>query len=361
MSNYQDKDLSLKLRFRRILFIQGYWTPIEIELSQYENLGTTLKRRSLTDLDVLGIKYDILFTPSYVVGDCKSGKNVSDVNRLFWLMGVKKYFGADQAYLIHSNIESHARGIAPKLGLRVLDEEALSILENSISVKTLNLPIADTSIQVNLQKLWGINVPKGTKPTNQQLLLKEVYSYLSYSYWYLEKFRNLFNLLEYFKKIASILTENDPSNLLLAYSGLERFTHSLLETASYVSSQGATNIPRDVKNYLFGGVLALREKENFFRLLRNLTKSNEQLEPAYFQEVIELLGRIIRNPYGAVDILRFLEAVYLWKVYLNNQLPLSIGDDIPNTATVVLARDVANTFSKITGLRNAIFSAIDAY
>ena len=56
MAKISNKDLDLKLRFRRVLFCQGYWSPIEVELSQYENLGTSVKRKSLTDLDVLGIK-----------------------------------------------------------------------------------------------------------------------------------------------------------------------------------------------------------------------------------------------------------------------------------------------------------------
>src|ERR1700754_1109618 len=107
MTKMLDQDLGLKLRFRRILFCQGYWSPIEVELSQYEAYGTGLKRKSLTDLDVLGIKYDELFTPFRVVGDCKSGRNVSDASRMFWLKGVNDYFGADQAYYIHSIINNH--------------------------------------------------------------------------------------------------------------------------------------------------------------------------------------------------------------------------------------------------------------
>ena len=93
MPREDDRDLSLKLRFRRILFSQGYWCPIEVELSQYEQFGKSVKRYSLTDLDVLGIRYDHLFTRLVVVGDCKSGKNVSDISRLFWIKGVSEILG----------------------------------------------------------------------------------------------------------------------------------------------------------------------------------------------------------------------------------------------------------------------------
>lgn len=358
MAKAVDKDLSYKLRFRRILFLQGYWSPIEVELSQYENIGISLKRRSLTDLDVLGIKYDSLFTPFRIVGDCKSGKKISDANRLFWLKGIKNYFGADQAYFIHPIINNHTRGIAPKLGLRVLDERSLSGLEENLDATGFFLPLADNSIHDNIAGIWGINVPKGTKPSEEQLRFKEVYSYLSYSYWYIEQYRNLLNVVEAFAKISPLLDTQDEAQVLLAYTGLERFVHSLLETATFVLAQGGTNVPRDARSYIFGGPLALKEKENFFQLLRSLTKSNEQLDPPYFQDVIELLGRMVRNPDGACDVLRHIHAIYLWCVHLRKDNLLPLSGDKENTAAIVLARDAANTFSKITGMKKAIYNAI---
>jgi hypothetical protein len=355
MAKTQDRDLSLKLRFRRILFCQGYWSPIEVELSQYESLDGSIKRRSLTDLDVLGVKYDELFTPFRVVGDCKSGRNVSDVNRLFWLKGVSDYFGADQAYFIYPVIKVHTRGIAPKLGLRVLDEEALSVLEKNLDVAAFGLPLADISVHEAIAKLWGINVPKGNKPNDQQLKLKQAYSFLSYSYWYIEQHRNLLNVINHFTEIAPLLDIQNAAHVLLAYTGLERFAHSLLETASFVFAQGGTNVPRDARSYIYGGPLALKERETFFKLLRDLTNSNEQLDPSYLQDVIELLGRMIRNPDGACDILRHISAIYLWCVHLRHSTLLPLNGAKENTAAIVLTRDAALTFARITGISEAIY------
>lgn len=173
MANIEEKDIGLKLRFRNILFYQGYWCPIEVELSQYESSGKTVKRISLTDLDVLGLRYDNLFTRSTVVADCKSGKNVSDISRLFWIKGISEYFGADQAYFIHSTIGDHAKGIAPKLGLRILDETALRSLEDSLRLSGSSIPWNDKSIYESISRLWGIDVQKGAKPTEEQLRFKK--------------------------------------------------------------------------------------------------------------------------------------------------------------------------------------------
>lgn len=360
MAKAPDRDLTQKLRLRRILFTQGYWCPIEIELSQYETLGTTLKRRSLTDLDVLGVKYDELFAASRIVGDCKSGKNVSDVNRLFWLKGIKDYFGADQAYLLRPVVDNHARAIAPKLGLRIMDDDTLDSLEKNLGITNYPLPFIDEQIQEDIQARWGINVPKGQNPTEEQLQVKEVYSFLSYSYWYIEQNRNLLNTLGHFSKIAHLLTPANESHVLLAYIGLERFVHSLLETTSYILAQGTTNIPRDFRNYIYGGPLSLREKENFFQLLRKLTNSNEQLDPPYLSELMELTGRIIRNPIGGRDVLRHLQAIYLYCVHLGNATLVPLNLQQANTAAIVLSRDSAKVFVDITGLNSSLFSAINS-
>jgi hypothetical protein len=360
MAKAQDRDLELKLRFRRVLFQQGYWCPIEVELSQFEALGTSVKRVSLTDLDVLGVKYDPFFTPFRVVGDCKSGRNVSEVSRIFWLKGISSFFGTDQAYLIHSTIKTHTRGIAPKLGLRVLDEMALLALEKNLEVEKLYLPLADISIHQAIVDLWGIEVEKGQKPTEQQLQFKEVYAYLAYSYWYIEQYRNLLNVISHFAGIAPLLDFQNPRHVFLAYAGLARFVHSLLETASFVFAQGGTNVPRDTRHYIYGGALALKEKERFFELLRKLTNSNEKLDPPYLPDVIELLGRMIQNPAGACDVLRHIDATYLWVENLKNDSLLPLDGETHNTAAIVLMRDAAQTFARITGLKEAIYAAIIA-
>jgi hypothetical protein len=89
-----------------------------------------------------------------------------------------------------------------------------------------------------------------------------------------------------------------------------------------------------------------------------LTESNEQLDPSYFQDVVELLGRMIRNPNGACDILRHLNAIYLWCVCLGNNTLLSLDKDGENTAAIVLTRDAALTFAKVAGMKEAIFKKI---
>ena len=313
-----DKDLNLKLRFKRILFQMGYYSPIEVELSQYNDTGLELKRTSLTDLDVLGIKFDPALILYKVVGDCKSGKGVSDPNRLFWLRGVLDYFGANTAYYLRPRIGREARAIAPKLGIRTLDEKDLQIVERNLNVESIPIPIHDLSFYSQQRQLWGISVLKGAKPTPNQLELKNTYAYLAYNYWYIDQHRNPFLLVAHFQRIAHLLSPLDPRDVFLAHIGVQRFAHCILEMASNIQARGTDNIPQNARVYLYGGTLALRDRQEFFKLLNRLTGANEPLDPPFLNDIIEFTNRIINNPTAASDVLRYLEAIYSWCVQLDN-------------------------------------------
>lgn len=352
----RDDDLGLKLRFKRVLFQMGYYSPVNVQLSQY--LGSKPNRKSLTDLDVLGLKYDPVLTPHRVVCDCKTGKYISDPNRLFWLRGVTEYFGANVAYFVRPRIRSHARAIAPKLGVRTVDETELRMIEKDIDVETLPLPIHDPSFYEQKQSLWGIAVPGGTKPTPEQLDLKKVYSYLSYEYWYVDQHRNLLRLVAHFRDIAHLLDPENPRHVLLAHTGLERFAHCLLEMGNAIYARGVSSIPKNMRIYLYGGPLALREREEFFRLLNKAIGANESLDPPFLIDVLELTNRIIHNPYAAAEVLRYLEASYGWCVQLGNKELSPVFGGKLLIGAIVLARDVAITFAKATGMREALFASL---
>jgi hypothetical protein len=360
MAKSLDHDAPLKLRIRRILYTQGYWSSLEVDLSEYNVVDKfNVKRVSLTDLDVLGIRYDSMFSQTKVVADCKSGRNFSEVERLFWLNGVKEYFQANEAYFVHPRIQKHAKIIANKLSLRTLDEAALSHLEKTLRIENQLLPIVDLKIYQEISHLWGIKVLKGDKLSLEQLKIKEVFNYLSYNYWYTEQYRNVFSIIDRFRKVAHLLSPSDPSHQLLCYIGAERFTHCLMEAARYIVSYGVEDIAQAARIYFYGGVLSLRERERFFQLLKQTTGSREELQPFYWPEILELLWRIIKNSIDSIDILRHLFAIHLFCAYLKQPDLSQAGLPKNNTATIVLAKDCAFAFAKISGFSPEMFAALE--
>jgi len=218
--------------------------------------------------------------------------------------------------------------------------------------------LADIGFYQSVRDLWGVQVPPGTKITDEQVRLKKVYSYLSYTYWYIESYRNLLTLVGHFESIAELLDPVNERHVLLAYTGAERFAHCLLEAAQHVLSMGATDIPQYGRIYLYGGALALKDKERFFGLLRKATGFEEKLDPPWLANVTELLGRMLYHPSGAADVLRHLEAVFLWRVRLGNTALPELTSGVNNTAALVLAKDTAITFAKAAGIPERLFSGM---
>jgi hypothetical protein len=156
-----------------------------------------------------------------------------------------------------------------------------------------------------------------------------------------------------------VIINNNPRHVLLAFTGGERFALSLLEMASYVIGQGAGNIPVYARVYLYGGPLALKEKEEFFKLLGKVTGAHEKLDPRSLPAILEALARLLHNPVGASDVLRHLTASYLWCAQLgNNSLP-ELTPGYRNTASIVLCKDVTTTFAKATGISQALFKSLE--
>lgn len=83
----------------------------------------------ITNIDVYSELIQKDFSVERSIADCKLGNNIKIFERLFWLGGVKEYFGTNQAYLIKKNISSKAKLFMPKLDIIGVDDITLGELE----------------------------------------------------------------------------------------------------------------------------------------------------------------------------------------------------------------------------------------
>lgn len=357
-------DAELKLRVRRILWIQGYHCPLEVDLSHfdYEETRQTLRRSPITDIDVLGIRFDPDLRMSTVVVDCKSGKE-SEPNRLFWLRGLMDFFEAREGYLVKSALHSHARALAPKLGIRVLDQNGLSVLEKALGRDSLAFDIGDPAWYAKSEKLWGLDIGPGKKPTPHELAVKDVYQYLQYLYWMVDDYRNIQTIMEKFGSIAKELGADDLRAKYLVHIGLQRFALSVLRMASEVAARDITDVALQSRTYLSGGALLRRERVQIFKLLNELLEQQrlgEKLtpEPDYFDELVEIVNRIIGGSTHASRVLQLLDAILIEHVFGTKRDLQNILGTVYTTDALVLAKRIALLFEKSSGLTSELFAEI---
>lgn len=343
------RDFDLKLRIRRVLWAQGYHCPLEVDLSHFEYQGgrRVPKRVSLTDIDVLGVRFEPDLRFSVVLADCKSGR-VSEPNRVFWLRGVMDFFGAREGYLVKPTLHKHARHLAPKLGIRALDETGLSTLEKALATPALPRVIAHESAVRKGAQLWAGLFTRGEKTTKEELAVKEAGDYLQYRYWMVEEYRNTQTILDQMKRIGPTLDPQNDGNKYLAHIALQRLLLSFLRMASEVVSRDATNVKDGCRMYLFGGPLLLHARYEMMQLLTaieaqgRLLPDEIRLEPPYFEDLCEIVHRMILNSANAVRALQHLDIITAAAVTaVPPDLESSLGTAFSADALVLIKRVAA--------------------
>ncbi len=358
------KDLHLKLRVKRLLEVQGYHCPLEVALSLYEgqDIKQELKRILLTDIDVLGIRFEPDLRQTIIIADCKSGRE-SEANRIFWLRGVMDFFQAQEGIFVKTHMQAQARALAPKLGIRVLDERGLETLEKGLELDKSTFSANDIAFYEKMSASWGIQVKSGQQPTQKQLAMKSVYQYLQYNYWMLADYINIQTIMDRFAKISLDFISHDLKHKYLAFVGLQRLSLSIIKMAGYVAARDLTDVGGQFKIAFFGGTHRMRSSTQILEYLDRLggdSKLGEklELEPSYFDELAEIVNRIIHNSQHATKILRLLDVVMTVNLLsLDHNIEQVLGSMYSVEALVLLKR-IASMFQKHTGMTEEIFEEL---
>lgn len=311
-----DKDAIFKLRFKRYLWNMGYFCPIEVKLSAYAIKYGSHIRYDITDIDVAGIRFDNDLSHAVVIGDCKTGVE-SSVNRIFWLKGVMDFFGANRGYFVKPKINDNAKQVASKLNISLLSEENLTLIEKEANLESLRFSIFDVDTYNKVRSLWGINLGKDQKPNESQLKLKEIYHYLEYIFWVTDDYRNINSIIEKLTEIKRYYLGYSQEKIkFLIYYAAILFSLSLLKMGGFIISRDRKNFVPQAREYLFGGMLLLREREGLIRAISKLTGKGLKLEPDYYSDLLELVNRLVKFSSRSKDIPRYLEIV-LYEYVLN--------------------------------------------
>lgn len=359
----RDKDAEFKLRTARYLWHMGYVCPTEVPISGNEIRAGALKRYDVTDLDVVGIKFEDDLTWHAVVADCKSGKNNAGVNRLFWLRGIMDFFGADHGYLVQPAIGREAREVALRLAISLLDRENLERIELDRGFTTDGRRYFALDAYDREKQLSGLRLLKGTAPSDEQKQVLLLNGYLSYTYWFQEEYRNVQQLI---RMVAdSSRTINDltdrPRAKVLAHRALTLWSISVLKMCGYVIATRSGEIHNEVRRYIFGGSANTAERGKLMRVFADLTKQPLALEPPYYSELLELASRLIRYSRFAKNVPRYADLVYSENVICERLEPIEslLGRQF-EVDTLKLTKDVAAFICKTTGLDRSIFDELMA-
>lgn len=304
-----EQDLGIKVAMRRVFWGMNYATRLNLQLALP---GSGPVADGLSDLDCVGFSTGGDFSVRLLIADCKSGRRVSPAARLFWLAGVRDFFGADRAYaVLMRKIPDSVREQAGRLGVDVLGDEDRQVLENVHGPHAPAAPFFQVGGVVELQKL--------SKGLDQSL--HKLVRFRDFEYWHLPPERRIQCLLAALREAAPHLKTDNRAHVVLVVDVLFLLTLSLLGACRYVSSISLADPGRPLLDYLLGGPEQTRtRKQGIAELVAIFEKLSDRgvelptgmldnvgVEPAYFGALAETVTRMLRRPRDAQRLLRYLE------------------------------------------------------
>lgn len=176
------KDTQLKDALFKHFWAQRCFVQPEVEVIHSGGLASEAK--TLTDVDVYALRPhpDLFF--ERLLGDCRTLKSQSPVNRALWLSGLVKYVGARSGIVllkVASQIEQDHKFAANRVGVLLFSEEDFAIYD-----KAKLFPDGSGSIGVSVQDARDLRQVNAKYETLRPLL-----DYLYRGVWQEMTFRTL--------------------------------------------------------------------------------------------------------------------------------------------------------------------------
>jgi hypothetical protein len=344
-SGGKDLDLSLKLQVAAALAACGYYTRINVLLSATSSRGLA----DVTDIDVLAIRYDLMFKRDAVSVSCKSGisKSLSAAREAFYLRGVLDYVEAGEGVAAFSQkpVAPHIRDLGQRLGILMLSGDEIGHWCQHLTNGLADPGFFKEATYETYTKTW------------ERLGNEGLAGYLETDYWFHFDFRNLQNLIVHIKKVSSKLTGKDAWQSIIAWDAAAHLCLTIFDLCRQVRMLGLAAISDTTAAYLFGGAASLKARRDLYGKVQQLLASTgvagqgggpslPPLEPAYSQGLAELALRFIERPHSAILIPTIIQDNF-WRLLGAPGLPTR--EDKNFLAAEKLTQDLLDFIKTATG------------
>jgi hypothetical protein len=339
-----DLDHPLKLMLASALAASGHYTRINVLLSATSSRGLA----DVTDIDVLAIRYDLMFRRDAIALSCKSGasKGLSPAREAFYLRGVLDYVDAREGVVafLHRPLAPHLRDLGQRLGILMLTGDEVAQWCQQLT-NGIELPGYFTeSGYAEYLKSWD------------RLNSNELADYLRTDYWFHFDFRNLQNIIVHLRKVSARLTGKETWQSVIAWDIAAHLCLTVLDLCRQVRMLDLSSITETTAAYLFGGAPSLKARRDLYGRVQQLLASTgvagsggnslPPLEPIYSKALSELAIRFIERPHAATLIPTIIQD-NLWRhVGARGMRP---GDDKNFLAAEKLTQDLLDFIRAATG------------
>lgn len=337
------KGYELEIRAHRLAWYMGYFARRRIMLFSDEG-------NPITDIDVIGMKFDITLNPDIILIETKSEKGFASILKV---RGLFEYFASKSAYIIRPNITPDIIRFAENLQINAMHTSRLDEIE-----KTLGIDVNDWSFTYSKEYDYKVD-------QKIRLLLDKKYNNevnILNDFWVQQNpFYSIKILIDFIRYLENRrIKEEDKfvKNALsfLVTSNLTLFVISSLKSAGVLYKYPTHQRLNVFQEKLISGKLSYGEKEElldkFFGFLTNYTKnlgrtmkikrSDLTLLPDYTNELYELLNNLIDKSKYAIILPQLMDIIETYVINENRikktliEKILSLTeDDYKNTVSLI--------------------------
>ena len=361
-------DTYLKLRLSRLLWKMGYFVRRNIPVSTYTLGKRVPKRIDITDIDVLGIRWDEDFTPDRIVCECKSGSKAKPLDRSFWLRGVMHFFGARKGYLLVRESGMVPGNVGAKMGVTVIDHNLLTDYEKRYDIKN-DYWVGSCNPEIDSEIFL---YRKSLKESVRRPL-----NYIVYGYWKDPEYYQIKRLITSGRELSRKFQPSIDAYRWLTFECINLFASSVLGFCNKLFVTEPQRIPEETSTELFGGFLSKRERQSIasslLKLMRSYIESQYRdkfplrpedlnLNPDYFDKLVDLVVRLMSRPNESKLLPAFLDLFFFEFLYRNKKPSkeelASYTGDHDLYLLVKMAKNVVEFYLKSTSLNPDIFEPL---
>ncbi|HDF2351960.1 TPA: hypothetical protein PC521_001552 [Klebsiella michiganensis] len=289
-----DKDLNQKQDAIRFCLINGYIPFLEVNVENYRELSDT--STIITDVDVLGVAFDITGKTRKVIFDCKTLKSTSPINRAFWASGVMHFLGYDEAFIILRKKSSEAHRLSAKtINVHLFDEEQMKGYAQSFSMD-FNIDYSYSTDINNWVKISEVYKSDRTLQKYGDFLTSSVPTEN-------DPPKNLRRFIAALQKIKNELDPQKNNHRAIYYHSLMNFSYimaciiqQLRGLVDFNSNQ--EEFTKLLKYYIWGGKDGFILRNKMREILSSQNNSIQNIEPELrnWDEFIELTRSLLDSP-----------------------------------------------------------------
>jgi hypothetical protein len=223
--------------------------------------------------------------------------------------GVSDFFTADDAWMVRAGgVTAASRQLAARLGISVLEPADLAKLEEH---HPTDLELDSGPLALLFSEAQVASAMKAMTSLDKKL--ERLIEYRQFDYWVYDEYRNLLQVVAHLADVRKHLDPKHPAHRAVFVDCAWLYALSLAHAARHVRAVHVTDIDTALQQYLFGGQMALQEKQKLASLLARLapkgvpTNGADGVLPQWYPQLLELLTRHLRRPTFLNDELRYAE------------------------------------------------------